>query len=120
MKKFKILVKLTKIMKKTIFGKNELTYLKNMKMIINTYSKNYIYQIRYSIRKKVSNLVLHDLKLILDFDEQKSKSQKLIDHKIMEFIALKILKNYPYFISKLLKLPEVQGYLGKRYKNKRI
>lgn len=99
-------------MKKTIFSKNELKYLKNTNELEQEHLKNYIYQIRYSIKKKVSNFVINDLDLLLNIKNQGKKYKNLIDDYLIEYLVLKLSKNFPYLILKILNLPEINNYLG--------
>lgn len=99
-------------MKDTIFSKNEIEYLKQKDSFENQYSKNYIYQIRHSLKKKLSNFILNDLKLLLSFEKNENNKRILDDDKI-SILLKSILKEYPYFINKIRKLPEIKNYLGK-------
>lgn len=101
-----------KIMKNSIFSRNEWNYLKDKKKFKEQHSKNHVYQIRHSIRKKISNFISNDLELFLSFDIQENKNKNLMLDKKMEFLAIQVLKHYPFFILKILKLPEVKNYLG--------
>lgn len=95
------------------FSKNEINYLKNKNELEKTYSKNYIYQVRYSIKKKISNFIIKDMDLLLNFNNQRRERNKIKDDRLIEFLVLKIIKEYPNLILKILKLPEVKNYLCK-------
>lgn len=105
-----------KIMKNSIFSLNEWNYLKDTNKFKEQHSKNHVYQIRHSIRKKFSNFISNDLELLLSFDIKENKNKNLISDSKMEFLAVQLLKHYPYFISKILKLPEIKDYLGEALK----
>lgn len=50
-------------MRKISFSKNELDYLKNTEAVEHKYEKNYIYQIRHSIKQKIIRIA-NDLEVL--------------------------------------------------------
>lgn len=99
-------------MKDSIFSFNEVNFLKNPNNFSKKNSRNYIYQIRYSIRKKVSDFVKKDLDLLLNLGEFGKKNEELIDHYLMGYLIIKLIKKYPYSITKILNLSEIKDYLS--------
>ncbi len=99
-------------MRDSIFSQNELNFLKNRKEFERKYHKNYIYQIKYSIKKKISNFFANDLSLILHLKNQGKEYRNLLNDSLIEYIILKLIKPYPNLILKILNLPEVKDYLS--------
>ncbi len=99
-------------MNESIFSYNELLYLKNIKNMKKSSSNNYIYQIRHGIKKKISNFIINDIDMLLKFQINNPSEKKILDDDLYEFLVMKIMKMYPYFILKILNLEDVKHYLG--------
>ncbi len=100
-------------MRKTNFSENETKYLSGNSA---DFSDNYIYQLRHSIREKVTNFTRDDLLTIVKFDQTnrrgKRKRKRLIDSDLLGYLVKEILKIYPNFVLKVGRIPEVRKYLG--------
>ena len=108
-------------MQDSIFSKNELIFMKNRNELKKEHSKNYLYQIKHSIRKKLSNFVINDLHMLLHlsknrkfqkFDRQKRKEKELLDIDLCKTLITEILKIHPNLILRVFKIPEIKNYLG--------
>lgn len=101
-------------LKNTIFSKNEINFLNGLGKV--EYEKNYIYQLRYTIKQKVKNFIFNDLEMLLEIKElnniePKSNISKILKDDWLDVLVTKILKRHPYLILKILRLTEVQEFL---------
>ncbi len=94
-------------MKESIFSVNELRYIKHKESMEKAKKKNYIYQLRYSIKKKLSNFVCNDLELLLKFND-------LLEESLTKELAIKLFKECPGLINTVSELAEVKIYLGEK------
>ena len=102
-------------MKNSIFSKNELAFLKT-KGEIDTCSNN-LYQIKYSIKKKLSNFIENDLKLLLEIKEEEIKNstnkriKNLINDNLITNLIINIMEFYPQLILKINRLQKIKDFL---------
>jgi len=82
-------------MKESIFSDNEVKYLSAKDDMEEEYNKNYIYQLRHSIKKKIAYFVYNDLDLLINFDD-------ILDDKVILDLTLKLIKSYPVLIKRIL------------------
>ena len=106
--------------KNSIFSKNEIKFLKGLGEV--EYEKNYIYQLRHTIKQKVKNFIFNDLKLLLERKKENNVELKanILKEEWLDYLIYRVLEQYPNLILKILKLNEVKEYLGTHYLEKRI
>lgn len=109
--------------KETIFSQNELEFLKNPEN--KKFNKNYVYNLRFTIKNKIENFFFNDLPLLIKIKKKNERKKvvkstfkpknSLISKDLIEKVILSLMKEYPQVITSILKMEEINEYLGEDF-----